>query len=143
MTASGRIIEILQVTDEFTRESLSDLVAASIDADATVGELSIASWRAAASSRVRENGQWPGADGQRASGLVPVQRGYQLHGSGKSWLNPWVESYESRTGDELLSMEQFDTLLEAQVLVRDWREEYNDDRPHSALGMLTPTEFAE
>lgn len=44
--------------------------------------------------------------------------------------------------DELLSIEQFDTLLEAQVLVADWREEYNDYRPHSALGMLSPTEFA-
>ena len=44
--------------------------------------------------------------------------------------------------DELLAIEQFDTLLEAQVLVADWRVEYNDHRPHSALGMLTPTEFA-
>ncbi|MGH9206354.1 MAG: integrase core domain-containing protein [Acidimicrobiales bacterium] len=40
-------------------------------------------------------------------------------------------------------MEQFDTLLEAQVLVADWKEEYNSYRPHSALGMLTPNEFAE
>jgi putative transposase len=45
--------------------------------------------------------------------------------------------------DELLSIEVFDTLLEAQVLVADWREEYNDYRPHSALGMLTPTEYAQ
>ena len=44
--------------------------------------------------------------------------------------------------DELLAIEQFDTLLEAQVLVADWRNEYNTYRPHSALGMLTPTEFA-
>ena len=44
--------------------------------------------------------------------------------------------------DELLAIEQFDSLLEAQVLVADWRDEYNDYRPHSALGMLTPTAFA-
>jgi len=44
--------------------------------------------------------------------------------------------------DELLTIEHFDTLLEAQVLVADWRTEYNTDRPHSALGMLTPSEFA-
>ncbi len=37
--------------------------------------------------------------------------------------------------DELLSFEQFDALLEAQVLVADWREEYNTNRPHSALDM--------
>jgi transposase InsO family protein len=45
--------------------------------------------------------------------------------------------------DELLAIEAFDSLLEAQVLVADWRDEYNTYRPHSALGMLTPVEFAE
>ncbi len=44
--------------------------------------------------------------------------------------------------DELLAIEQFTSPLEAQVLVADWRAQYNDYRPHSALGMLTPTEFA-
>jgi hypothetical protein len=38
---------------------------------------------------------------------------------------------------------QFGTLLEAKVLLEDWRTEYNYDRPHSALGMLSPLEFAE
>jgi transposase InsO family protein len=45
--------------------------------------------------------------------------------------------------DQLLAVEQFDSLLEAQVLVADWKEEYNTCRPHSALGMLTPVEFSE
>jgi putative transposase len=45
--------------------------------------------------------------------------------------------------DELLTIEQFDTLLEARVLVADWREECNTYRPHSALGMRTPLEFAD
>jgi len=62
---------------------------------------------------------------------------------GSPWQNPWVESYGGRMRDELLAIEQFDTLLEAQVLVADWRTEYNTYRPHSALGMLTPAEFAQ
>jgi Integrase core domain len=45
--------------------------------------------------------------------------------------------------DELLAIEQFERLLEAQVLIGDWRQEYNSYRPHSALGMLTPAEFAK
>ena len=44
--------------------------------------------------------------------------------------------------DELLAIEQFDSLLEAQVLIADWRDEYNNYRPHSASGMLTPAAFA-
>jgi transposase InsO family protein len=45
--------------------------------------------------------------------------------------------------DELLAIEQFDTLLEAQVLIGDWGTEYNTYRPHAALGMLTPAEFTD
>ena len=37
---------------------------------------------------------------------------------------------------------QFDSLLEAQVLIADWRIDYNTNRPHSSLNQLTPTEFA-
>jgi transposase InsO family protein len=45
--------------------------------------------------------------------------------------------------DELLAIEQFDTLPEAPVLIADWRVQYNTYRPHSALGMLTPAETAD
>ena len=38
--------------------------------------------------------------------------------------------------DEFLAVEQFDSLLEAQVLIEDWRIEYNTKRPHSSLGWL-------
>jgi putative transposase len=48
-----------------------------------------------------------------------------------------------RMRDELLAVEQFDSLLEAKVLVTDRKEKYNTCRTHSALGMLTPVEFSE
>jgi putative transposase len=62
---------------------------------------------------------------------------------GSPWQNPYVESLGGRLGDELLAVEAFSTLLEAQVLVEDWRIEYNTVRPHSALGCLTPTDYAK
>ncbi len=57
-------------------------------------------------------------DGERSEGSFPDVHGGAL--------------------DELLAIEQFNSRLEAQVLVADWREEYSDYRPHAALGMLTP-----
>ena len=54
-----------------------------------------------------------------------------------------MESFRSRLRDELLAVEAFTTLLEAQVLVEDWRIEYNTLRPHSALGYLSPTDYAK
>jgi putative transposase len=75
---------------------------------------------------------------------VPLhQLWHQLHRTRLTLGEPWVESYGSRIRDELLAIEQFDTLLEAQVLIADWQIEYNTYRPHSALGMLTPAEFTD
>lgn len=144
VTATGRTIKILHVVDEFTRESLIDVVACSIDADATVAALDkVVGARGAHPEFVRcDNGpeltanalrDWCRFGGSGASYIDP----------GSPWQNPWVESYGGRMRDELLAVEQFDSLLEAQVLVADWRIEYNTYRPHSALGMLTPAEFAE
>ena len=61
---------------------------------------------------------------------------------GAPWENPYVESFGSRLRDELLAVEQVDTLLQAQVLIEDWRIEYNTRRPHSSLGWLTPAAYA-
>lgn len=143
VTASGRTIKILHVVDEHTRESLADLVAYSIDADATVGVLDkVVGHRGRPPEFIRcDNGpeltanalrDWCRFTGAGTSYIDP----------GAPWQNPWVESYGSRMRDELLAIETFDTLLEAQVLVADWRKEYNNYRPHSALGMLTPSEYA-
>jgi putative transposase len=54
-----------------------------------------------------------------------------------------VESFGGRRRDELLAVEAFSSLLEARVLIEDWRIEYNTVRPHSALGYLTPTDYAK
>ena len=74
----------------------------------------------------------------------------RLHGTttsyiepGSPWENPFVESFNGRTRDELLNIEEFGSLLEAQVVIEAWRVEYNTYRPHSSLGGLTPAEYAE
>jgi Integrase core domain len=61
---------------------------------------------------------------------------------GSPWQNPYVESFGSRIRDELLAVEQFSCLAEAQVLVADWRCDYNERRPHSALRLIAPAKFA-
>jgi putative transposase len=58
------------------------------------------------------------------------------------WENAYSETFISRLGDELLKMELFADLLEAKVLVEDYRGHFNHNRPHSALGYKTSAEFA-
>jgi putative transposase len=62
---------------------------------------------------------------------------------GSPWENPFIESFNGKLRDELLNVEVFGSLLEAQVLAKDFRMEYNTYRPHSSLGQLTPAEFVE
>jgi putative transposase len=142
-TEDGRRLKLLNVVDEHTREALTIMVDRRIDADATVAALDrLVAERGTAPRCIRcDNGpeltanalrDWCRFSGANASYIEP----------GSPWQNPYVESFGSRLRDELLAVEAFNTLLEAQVLVEDWRIEYNTVRPHSALGYLTPTDYA-
>jgi putative transposase len=57
---------------------------------------------------------------------------------GAPWENAYSESLNSRLRDELLNRELFTSVLEAKVITEDYRQEYNQRRPHSALGYQTP-----
>jgi putative transposase len=61
---------------------------------------------------------------------------------GAPWENGYGESFQSRLRDELLNVEEFATVAEAQTLAASWRADYNHRRPHSSLGYQTPAEFA-
>ena len=76
------------------------------------------------------------ADWCRYSGVDPA-----FIDPGSPWQNGTCESFNGRFRDELLVCEQFNTLLEVQVLAEDWRIEYNTYRPHGSLGGLTPETF--
>ena len=57
---------------------------------------------------------------------------------GSPWENGYIESFNGKLRDELLDREIFTTLLEAKVLIENWRREYNTIRPHSSLGYKPP-----
>ena len=59
---------------------------------------------------------------------------------GSPQQNPFVEGFNGTLRDELLNGEEFDSLLEARVVIDRWRQEYNSLRPHRGLGMMTPTQ---
>src|SRR5918995_1128019 len=62
--------------------------------------------------------------------------------TGSLWQNPFVESFGSRVRDEVLSVEAFDSMLEEETVITDWRTIYNHRRPHSSLGWRPPTAYA-
>ena len=62
---------------------------------------------------------------------------------GSPWENGYVESFNGRLRDEILDRELFLSLSEARHVLDEWREEYNELRPHSGLNWRTPAAFAE
>jgi putative transposase len=142
-TTDGRTVKMLNVIDEYTRECLAIEVARSIDADGVVAvldRLAIARGRAPAFVRF-DNG--PEFIAQAVADWCRFNHTATMFiDPGSPWQNAWIESFNGRFRDEFLNGRHLDSLLEAQVLIEDWRIDYNTNRPHSAHKGLTPTQFA-
>ncbi|MDZ5089071.1 IS3 family transposase [Mycolicibacterium parafortuitum] len=141
-TADGRTIKMLNIIDEFTREALSIEVDRSIDADGVVDVLDRLALVHGAPHYVRfDNGL------EFVAHVVADWCRFNSAGSlfidpGSPWQNAFIESFNGRLRDELLNSWRFDSLLEARVVIEDWRRDYNANRPHTAHGELTPAELA-
>ena len=142
-TADGHNLKLLHVVDEFTREALAIECHRRIDADRTVDVLDrLVAERGTAPGFVRcDNGPEMTAHALR-DWCRFAKAGSAYIEPGSPWQNPYVESFGGRVRDELLAGELFSCLTEAQVLIEDWRLDYNHRRPHSALDMMTPAAFA-
>ena len=142
LTEDGRRLKMMPVVDEYTRECLSIEVERSITAEDVVATLA-SLFGQQGRAGLHPLGQRPRVRRQSRQALAGGLRGQDpLHRAGIPWENAYSETFISRFSDELLKREVFADLLEAKVLVEDYRDHYNHQRPHSALGYRTPAEFA-
>jgi putative transposase len=141
-TENGRTLKMMPIVDEYSRECLSIEVERSITAKEVVNTLaSLFAHRGEPAFIRSDNGpEFIAKAVKRWLEVSGVQTLYIEPGS--PWENAYSETFNSRFGDELLKREMFTSLLEAKVLVEEYRNHYNQQRPHSALGYLTPAEFA-
>jgi putative transposase len=137
-TRDGRAIKIMTVLDEYTRECLAARAARNLDSENVLEVLDDLFVRRGVPEHIRsDNGGEFTAEAVRTwLGTLEVKPLYIEPGS--PWENGYVESFHGKLRDELLNREIFDTLREAQVLIEQWRREYNTVRPHSALGYRPP-----
>jgi putative transposase len=62
---------------------------------------------------------------------------------GKPTDNAYIESFNGRFRQECLDQNWFERIQEARIKIEEWRKDYNENRPHSALGQQTPSAFKE
>jgi len=140
--ATGRMVRILSVVDAYTRECLA------LEADTSLGSGRVTrvlerliDERGRPENVRSDNGpeftsrRMLGWAEDRKVGLVHIQPGRPMQ-------NGHVESFHGRLRDECLNASWFRTLNDVRHTLDRWREEYNGERPHSALAYRTPREFA-
>lgn len=139
--ANSQQLKCLTVVDEYTRESLAIDVAGSIRSGRVIEVLSqLISTHGAPKILRSDNGpefvsrallRWAANENLDMALIDP----------GKPWQNGTAESFNGKFRDECLSMEWFRSRTEAKVVIEQWRQHYNEVRPHSSLGNQTPAAF--
>jgi putative transposase len=141
--ANGQQLKCLTVIDEYTRECLAIDVAGGIRSARVIEVLArLVSVHGAPRYLRSDNGpefvsravlKWLIEAGVDTAHIDP----------GKPWQNGSNESFNGKFRDECLSMQWFKNRLDAKVMIEDFRRQFNEVRPHSSLGQLTPLEFKQ
>ncbi len=141
-TWEGKAMKMLTIVDEYTRECLAIVVERKLNSVDVIDALADLIIQRGAPAHIRsDNGPefcakalrgWLKRIGVRSSFIEP----------GSPWENGYNESFNGKLRDEFLNGEIFYTLKEAQILIEQWRFEYNTIRPHSSLGYRPPAPVA-
>lgn len=141
-THDGRILRILVLIDEYTRECLAIRVERRMGSQAVMETLSdVMLWRGIPEHIRSDNGPEFVAKPLR-EWLQRLGTGPLYIEPGSPWENGYCESFNGRLRDECLNGEIFYSLKEARIVIENWRKEYNTVRPHSALGYRPPAPAA-
>jgi putative transposase len=138
----GRRIRMLNIVDDYTREALAIEVDTSLGGIRVVRVLEELKARRGLPRQIRsDNGP---EFVSRVLDQWTYENGIQWHyiQPGRPMENGYVESFNGRLRDECLNENWFGDLAEARRMIEAWRQDYNQCRPHSALGYQTPEEFA-
>ena len=140
-SSAGRPLQWFRWVDEYTRECLALEVGRGMTAPVVSAVLAAVVRERGAPLPLRsDNGlefiakairAWMAERGLETLSIEP----------GAPWENGYAESFNSKVWDELLNAEEFGSVLEARVLAKEWRQDSNQVRPHSALGYRTPAEY--
>lgn len=138
----GRRFRVLAVVDDYTRECLALVADTSLSGVRVARELSaLIARRGKPVTIVSDNGteltsmailKWCQETGVEWHYIAP----------GKPMQNGFVESFNGKLRDECLNETLFTSLNEARGAIRTWKEDFNNHRPHSALGNIPPAEYA-
>ena len=137
----GRVLKLLCVIDEYTRECLAIEVGASLRSQDVILTLSRLMRLYGKPGYVRSDNGAEFTAAKVMRWLRDNAIGPAFITPGSPWQNGVVESFNGKLRDELLNREWFRTRVEAKVLIERWRQFYNERRPHSAHRYQPPAQI--
>ena len=141
--ANGQQLKCLTVVDEFTRECLAIDVAGSIRSGRVIEVLSKLVSIHGSPRHLRSDNGPEFVSRAVLKWLTQANIDTAHIDPGKPWQNGSNESFNGKFRDECLSMEWFRNRIDAKIVIEQFRRQYNEVRPHSSLGQLTPVEFKQ
>jgi putative transposase len=141
-TVDGKAIKICSMIDEHTRLSLMNIVERSITAERLTVELdkAFALWDGPPLVLRMDNG--PEFISHVLQQFCGAHIGISYIPPGTPWNNGHIESFNNRLRKECLNRNHWTSLLEARVVIEDFKDDHNNRHRHSSLGYLTPAEYA-
>jgi len=140
--ANGRQFRALTIGDDFTKECLALEIAHSFGSADVIRVFEAVAFERGLPKTIRfDNGseftshkmlRWAAENTVELHFIQP----------GKPTQNANAESLNGRIRDELFNLYSFTNIFEAREIAGSWRTDFNENRPHSALGYQTPKEFA-
>jgi putative transposase len=138
----GRRFRILNIVDDVTRECLAAIPDISISGKRVARELTrVVERRGKPGMIVSDHGTELTSNAILAW-CAEHQIAWHYIAPGKPMQNGFIESFNGRMRDELLNETLFHGLSHARIAITDWVEDYNTERPHSALGYQAPADYA-
>jgi len=140
--ACGRRFRVLNIVDDVTRECLAAIADTSISGRRVARELTeLIGRRGKPGMIVSDHGTE-----FTSNAILAWSNDHRVEwhyiAPGKPMQNGFCESFNGRMRDELLNETLFFGLDHAQTTIAEWADDYNEKRPHSALGYITPAAYA-
>jgi len=141
--AMGRRFRVLNIIDDVTKECLVAVADTSLSGKRVVRELeALIARRGKPGVIVSDNGTE-----FTSTAVLKFTQDHKLDwryiAPGKPTQNAFAESFQGRMRDECLNEHLFFSMNHARAVIGGWVHDFNTARPHSSLGYLTPSAFAE
>lgn len=138
---NGRRMRLLNVVDDFTRECLKIVVDTSLSGHRVAKELERLLQEKGAPAEILSDNGTEFTSRAILSWSCERSINWRYIEPGKPVQNAYIESFNGKLRDECLNENWFTSLDEARKIIEEWRSDYNEQRPHTSLGGLTPREF--